>query len=300
MGVYIMRFSKFSDLHYAENRFTDKTIAVTGATGGIGIPLCKELLKRKASLILVDRNYKKSLELKETLLKEFCGAKICNIAADLSSIANVKKAVEELKKYSIDIFIHNAGAYSIPRYKSDSGYDNVFTINFISPYYIIKELLPYLCEKQGRVVIMGSIAHRYSKANFFDIDFSKCKKASLVYGNAKRFLMFSLYELFKDKPEMLSVVHPGITFTGITNHYHRLIFALIKYPMKVIFMRPEKACMCAVEGILKSTPYGYWIGPALFDIWGKMKLKRLKTDRLECEQIGRKAEEIYNEQTKKY
>ena len=147
---------------------------------------------------------------------------------------------------------------------------------------------------------MGSIAHRYSKANFFDIDFSKCKKASLVYGNAKRFLMFSLYELFKDKPEMLSVVHPGITFTGITNHYHRLIFALIKYPMKVIFMRPEKACMCAVEGILKSTPYGYWIGPALFDIWGKMKLKRLKTDRLECEQIGRKAEEIYNEQTKKY
>ena len=47
-----------------------KTIAITGSTGGIGIPLCKELLKRGANLILVDRNKAKSLALIEDLLKE--------------------------------------------------------------------------------------------------------------------------------------------------------------------------------------------------------------------------------------
>lgn len=275
----------------------NKTIAITGATGGIGIPLCKELLKRKASLILVDRNFEKSVALKKKLIEEFSDAEIFNITADLSSIESVKKAVDELKNYSIDIFIHNAGAYSIPRFKANSGYDNVFTINFISPYYIIRSLLPEIKE---RVVVMGSIAHRYSKADFSDVDFSSRKKASLVYGNAKRYLMFSLYELFKDKPEKLAIVHPGITFTGITNHYPKLIFAIIKYPMKVIFMRPEKACKCVVEGIFKNTPYGYWIGPWIFDVWGKMKLKRLKTDFTECKKIAETAERIYYEQTEKY
>lgn len=278
----------------------NKTIAVTGATGGIGISLCKELLKKNASLILVDRNREKSLALRDRLKKEFIDADIVNITADLSSIQSVKNAVRDLKKYSIDVFIHNAGAYSIPRFKSDSGYNNVFTINFISPYYMIKELLPYLYERQGRVVVMGSIAHRYSKADFFDVDFSNRKKASLVYGNAKRYLMFSLYELFKDNQKMLSVVHPGITFTGITNHYPKLIFALIKNPMKVIFMPPKKACRCAVEGVFKNTPYGFWIGPSIFDVWGKMKLKRIKTDLAECEKIAETAERIYYEQTEKY
>ncbi|MEE0946145.1 MAG: SDR family NAD(P)-dependent oxidoreductase [Acutalibacteraceae bacterium] len=277
-----------------------KTVAITGATGGIGIPLCKELLKRKASLILVDRNKEKSMALKDSLKNDFADANIINITADLSSIESVKMAVKELKKYGIDVFIHNAGAYSIPRYKSDSGYDNVFTINFVSPYYIIKELMHLLCERRGRVVVMGSIAHRYGKADFDDIDFAKRKRASLVYGNAKRYLMFSLYELFKDNQDMLSIVHPGITFTGITNHYPKLIFALIKHPMKLIFMPPRKACLCAVEGIYNSTPYGCWIGPRIFDVWGKMKLKKIKTDLAECKKIGRKAEEIYNEQTEEY
>ncbi len=282
------------------NNLANKTIAITGATGGIGEPLCKELLKRKANLILMDRNKEKSLRLIDELRVEFENSVISHITVDLSDMKSVKSAVDQLLIKDIDIFIHNAGAYSIPRFKANSGYDNVFTINFISPYYIIRSLLPQIKAKNGKIIVMGSIAHRYSRADFSDTDFSTRKKASLVYGNAKRYLMFSLYELFKDNKELLSVVHPGITFTGITNHYHKLIFALIKYPMKVIFMRPEKACLCAVEGIFKSTPYGFWIGPRIFDVWGKMKLSKIKVNRNECEIIGRKAEEIFYEQTEKY
>lgn len=276
-----------------------KTIAITGSTGGIGIPLCKELLKRGANLILVDRNKSKSLNLRELLLKEFINAEITHVTADMADINSVKKATDELINLEPDFFIHNAGAYSIPRFITENGYDNVFHINFVAPYYMIKKLAPMIKEKGGRIIATGSIAHRYSKSDINDFDFRTDKKASLVYGNAKRFLMFSLYELFKNDSEMLSIVHPGITFTGITNHYPKLIFFLIKYPMKLIFMKPKKACLTTVEGLYKCTPYSYWIGPKIFDIWGKPKLSKIKTDNNEVNEIFSKAEEIYNAENKK-
>lgn len=271
----------------------NKTVAITGATGGIGEPLCKYLLHLEANLILMDRNKGKSLALKESLQKEFKNAKISHITVDLSSMNSVKAATEELKNKEFDYFIHNAGAYSIPRFITVNGFDNVFHINFVAPYYIIRELLPYLSKRNGRVVVTGSIAHRYSKTEKNDFDFRNKKQASLVYGNSKRFLMFSLYELFKDNQQMLSVVHPGITFTGITNHYNKFIFALIKHPMKVIFMKPYKACLSTLLGIFKSTPYCYWIGPKYFDIWGLPKISRLKIEQEEIKRIAEKAEEIY-------
>lgn len=287
-------------LEDTENGLCNKTIAITGATGGIGVPLCKELLRRGANLILVDRNKSKSLALKVALLKEFSEAEISNITADLSDIKSVKSATEELILRDIDFFIHNAGAYSIPRYITENGFDNVFHINFVAPYYMIKRLLPSIETKGGRIVVTGSIAHRYSTTDLNDFDFKKRKKPSLVYGNAKRFLMFSLYKLFEDRQELLSIVHPGITFTGITNHYPKFIFSLIKHPMKIIFMKPKKACLSTVEGINKYTPYSHWMGPCVFDIWGSPKLSKIKTDKKEIEQIFKKAEEIYNEQIKGY
>jgi len=143
---------------------------------------------------------------------------------------------------------------------------------------------------------VGSIAHNYSKTDENDTDFSTRTASSLVYGNAKRYLMFSLYELFKNEIDAsLSVAHPGITFTNITAHYPKLIFAVIKYPMKVIFMKPRKAALSILRGCFEATPYNFWIGPGIFNVWGYPKMQKLlscKSD--ESEKIGQKAEEIYN------
>lgn len=274
-----------------------KTIAITGATGGIGRELCDYILNLGANLILLDRNAEKSHTLGKKLLNKYNNAKIEYITTDLEDIESVKHSCESLKSKPIDIFIHNAGAYSIPRKKCDTGYDNVFQINFVSPYYIIRELLPILEKRKStRVIVVGSIAHNYSKTDEKDIDFSKRKAASKVYGNAKRYLMFSLYELFKNETKVkLSVTHPGITFTNITAHYPKIIFAIIKYPMKIIFMKPKKAMLSIAEGLFTDCRYHEWIGPRLFNIWGKPKLKKLSTcKQAESQFIGKTADDIYN------
>ena len=159
------------------------------------------------------------------------------------------------------------------------------------------ELLPLLRERGGRVIAVGSIAHDYSESDPDDVDFSTRERASRVYGNAKRYLMFSLYELFAGETDAtLSVVHPGITFTGITAHYPKVIFALIKHPMKVIFMRPKKAALSLLSGAYESCGYHEWIGPRFFNVWGLPRKKRLHTATAEeSARIFRSAQRIYEE-----
>lgn len=270
-----------------------KTVAISGATGGIGAELCRYLAFLGASLILLDRNREKSSALKERLQKEFPSLSVSLVSLDLSDISTVKEAVSALKLAEPDALILNAGAYHVPRYKCESGLDNVFQINFASPYYIVRELLPTLKKKGGRVVAVGSIAHNYSKIDESDIDFSSRSKSSLVYGNAKRFLSFSLFGLFEGSDE-LALAHPGITFTNITSHYPPLIFALIKHPMKVIFMKPRKACLSILRGLFEHTDKNEWIGPRLFNVWGMPKKKPLRTcSESEADKICAIAEDVY-------
>ena len=288
-----MRFDKW--LNNNTESLKGKTVAISGSTGGIGKHICRYLASLGASIVLLDRNHERSIANKLAIEKEFPGTDVSMLSLDLVDIGSVAYATERLKEISPDVLIHNAGAYSIPRCISNSGYDNVFTINFLSPYYMIRELLPTLRGKNGRVVVVGSIAHNYSKINVNDVDFSEIKPASKVYGNAKRFLMFSLFELFKDEQGVaLSVTHPGITFTNITAHYPKLIFAVIKHPMKVIFMKAEKAALSIVKGLFDNTEYHTWIGPRVFDVWGLPSKRRLRTCSLsESVTIGRLVDEIY-------
>lgn len=291
-----MRIQKWLDKN--TESLNGKLIAVTGTTGGIGRELCTYLASLGASLVLLDRNEKRSTAFRDELIARFPSIAVECINLELEDMASVKRAAEALKERELYAFLHNAGAYFIPRHKCDSGYDNVFQINFVSPYYIIKELLPTLRASHGRVAVVGSIAHNYSKTDPNDIDFSTRDKPSRVYGNAKRYLTFSLLKLFEGEGDVrLSITHPGITFTNITAHYPKLIYAIIKHPMKVIFMKPRRAALSVLYGLFvnPSPSIPEWIGPRYFDVWGIPRVKRLATAKAdERERIFEKAEQIYD------
>ena len=271
-----------------------KTVAVSGATGGLGVWVCDYLAYLGANLICLDRNVDKSNKLINNLKVKYPSLNAKHITLDLENMNRVKSVAEQLKQADIDYLVLNAGAYKIPRHKCDTGFDNVFQINFVSPYFLARELMPQIMQKGGRVVAVSSIAHNYSKIDVDDIDFSTIKASSKVYGNAKRFLTFALFGLFNNDTT-LSIVHPGITFTNITNHYPKLIFALIKQPMKIIFMKPKKAALSVILGIFNDTKINEWIGPRIFNVWGlPQKLKLRTCTKTEAEQICDITEKIYS------
>lgn len=255
-----------------------KRVAITGATGGIGVELCRHLARLGAQLILCNRSEPKTRDLMTALRTEYPGVCVEFLSLDLEDGASVAAAGETLAQDPPHLLIHNAGAYAIPRHATSLGVDNVYQINCLAPYMLTRRLLEPMAAVGGRVVVVGSIAHNYGRIDPADLDFSTRTAASQVYGNAKRHLMLALYELFDGvKGITLSVTHPGITFTNITAHYPPWLFAIIKHPMKVIFMRPRRAALSILRGVFESTAYGEWIGPRIFDVWGLPRKRRLHT-----------------------
>ncbi len=272
-----------------------KTVAISGSTGGLGKALCDILVRCGASLVLLDRNPHKLKAHKGVLEMRHRGAQVECILMDLADVASVERAARRLEKLPIDVLILNAGAYAVPRYDTSSGLDNVFQINFAAPYYLVRRLMPHLAKKNGRVVVVGSIAHRYGKIDPQDPQFRTRKRASQVYGNAKRCLMIAMHELFLGRDDVsLSLVHPGIAVTGITSHYPEWLYTLIKPPMQVIFMHPKRACLSILRGIATPTEYGTWHGPWLFDVWGLPVKSRLRgIGQGEKEQVVKVAKSVY-------
>lgn len=268
------------DRWFAQNTHSlrGKRVAVAGATGGIGVHLCRYLARLEAHLILLGRSRQKNEQLMDDLLRDFPTLSVEYIPLDLEDASSVDAAAQTLSAQPLHVLIHNAGIYAVPRHKTAQGVDNVFTVNCLSPYRLTRLLEPALAAADGRVVVVGSIAHDYARIDPDDVDFSARPQASLAYGNAKRHLMLAMYRRFENvKGITLSVVHPGITFTNITAHYPKWLFALIKHPMKLVFMLPRRAALSVLRGVFEPTAYGEWIGPRLFDVWGLPRRRKLHT-----------------------
>ena len=277
-----------------------KRVALTGATGGLGRELCLYLARLGAELILLDRNPQKAEKLDVALRAAYPQVSIQRIWVDLSDMNSVSAACDTLIPLRPDVLIQNAGAYAIPRGLSNVGYDRVFQINFVSPYYMTRRLLPYMPDV-GLVVAVGSIAHRYAKSDGSDVDFRTRCHCNLVYGNAKRYLMAGLWELFAGEERVrLAVVHPGITCTEITAHYPPWLYAIIRRPMQWIFMPPRKAALSLLAGLFQPCGSNEWIGPWLFDVWGMPCHRRVKSiPPAECAAIHERAESIWQKAQEK-
>lgn len=273
---------------------TSKTIAITGSTGGLGKELALVFSKLNANLIFLDRNTAKSEQLKNSIIAQYPNAKIEMIKLDLADFESVKHATEILKHKKIDILIHNAGIYNVPRQKTSIGHDNIFQVNFLAPYYLTKQLISSN-EALTKVVVVSSIAHNYSQIDENDIEFSSRIKSSKIYGNSKRYLTYSLMSLFQNQTKSkLSIAHPGITLTNMTNHYPKAINWLVKLGIKLFFPSPKVATLSIVKAVFEDCMENEWIGPRMFNIWGKPKKQFLKTaTQEEKEKIFQIAEDLY-------
>jgi short-subunit dehydrogenase len=270
------------------------TIVITGSSGGIGKEISLILASLNAKLIFANRDEEKTNNLKLLILKKYPNVEIEFIKLDLESLTSINSFIDNLKNRNIDILIHNAGIYNVKRKTLSTGFDNIFQVNFLAPYYISKELLPYLNKSHNPLIIgVSSIAHNYSKIDESNIEFLN-KSPSKSYGNSKRLLTFSLYELLKDNDVKLSIAHPGITLTNMTNHYPKSINWLVKIGIKLIFPSPKKAALNIVYSIFNPCEYKYWIGPRFFNIWGYPKKKKLHTcDNKESSKIFEIAQDGY-------
>lgn len=270
-----MKIEKWLKINTAD--LSGKTVAITGSTGGLGRELCEYFAKLNAKLLMLNRNETKTTALVQSLAEKYPSLQVDFVQVDQADFGSLQKACIQLQERQIDFLVLNAGAYNISTYTTDLGINNIFQINFFSPYYLVKSLLPTLRKCHTKVVVVSSLSCNFAKFDEDDFDYSSRNAASKVYGNAKRWLTYSLLELLRAELDVsLSITHPGVTGTDMLGHYPKAINWFVKSASKVVFSSPHKASLCVLRGCFEKCAYLEWIGPSIFGIWGLPRKSSLK------------------------
>ncbi len=152
---------------------TGKVVAITGTTSGTGFVCAREVAKKGATVILLNRKSERSGQANMQLLEAVPDGKFDPIHCDLQSLASVHSAMEEIKsRYDvIDVLVNNAGVMALQDQATEDGYDVQMQTNVISHFLITKELFSLLKKsEQARIVNHSSMARLGGplKMDFFE------------------------------------------------------------------------------------------------------------------------------------
>lgn len=118
--------------------YRDKVFVITGAAGGIGSHLAKEVATQNGIVVALDINQNKLTQ----LINSLSGNNNLAICFDLTDKAEMQKAIEQIKaKYGrIDVLVNNAAITSAERFdeRSLDSIEKELSINLLSPLLFMR------------------------------------------------------------------------------------------------------------------------------------------------------------------
>ena len=244
-----------------------KIVIVTGANAGIGKATAAQLSDLGATVVLACRCKERG----EAALGELScvdGRCFDLMPLDLADLDSVRAfAAAFAKKYDrLDALINNAGILGRHRAQTKQGFEMSFGVNYLGAFLLTMLLLPLLEKsRQGRVVMMASVAHGWGDVRFDDLNFTRGYNRFAAYGHSKLCcLLFTraLAQKLRARGSRVTVnaVHPGIVATDIVVNRANGRFRWVASLMKLLFMDSDEGAKTSV--FLASDP-------ALCDVSGE-------------------------------
>jgi NAD(P)-dependent dehydrogenase (short-subunit alcohol dehydrogenase family) len=192
-----------------------KTTLITGATDGVGRVVAKELGRQGWRVLAHGRNRERG----EALVREIeqAGGKAQFLAADLSSLAEVRQLADAVKKQTdrLDLLINNAGIGTTGdrpgRQTSKDGHELRFAVNYLAEFLLTQLLLPLLkASTPARIVNVSSAGQQ--AIDFDDVMLTRRYSGSDAYRQSKLAqIMFTidLAEELKGAGIIANALHPS-------------------------------------------------------------------------------------------
>ncbi|OHV29670.1 short-chain dehydrogenase [Parafrankia colletiae] len=165
-----------------------RTAVITGANSGIGFEAAKVLAGRGATVVLACRNPVKAQDALNTIRTATPEADVSVLEMDLNSLASVRKAAEALRaeRPVIDLLVNNAGVTLLPYGLTADGFELHFGVNYLGHFAFTGIVLDaVLAADAGRIVTVGSNAHRMGKIDFDDLHFAEGYRPLRGYARSK-------------------------------------------------------------------------------------------------------------------
>ena len=194
------------------NKLAGKTIAITGASGGIGKEIAIQSAKKGMRVILLARSLDKLEGLKEELMKQY-SIEAYAYHLDVSDAQEVESVFSHIHRSigEVDVLINNAG-YGTFKEVLDTSVEEIssmFAVNVVGLMACTKAVLPHMKQrKRGHIVNIASQAGKIATPK--STLYSSTKFAVLGYSNALRL------ELMEDHI-FVTTVNPGPIRTNFFN-----------------------------------------------------------------------------------
>ncbi|MEV4729025.1 SDR family NAD(P)-dependent oxidoreductase [Saccharopolyspora sp. NPDC049426] len=198
-----------------------QTIAITGATDGLGRALALRLASGDVRLVLHGRDAGK-VEQVAAEVRAAGGAAPVTATADLAELAQVSKLADTIGSSvdRLDVLVNNAGIGSgepdgRDRRTSEDGHELRFAVNYLATFALTENLLPLLRSsseegRAARVVHVASLAQ--DPLDFDDLMLERDYSGSRAYGQSKLAQImhsFDLAERFAPIELAATCLHPA-------------------------------------------------------------------------------------------
>lgn len=266
-----------------------KTAVVTGANAGLGFAISAALLQKDYRVVMACRNAAKADAACKRLLQQVPGADVSVLPLDVSELASVAAFAEQFAQQfgELELLINNAGIVAQPFTRNDAGHELQMATNYLGSFALVGRLLPFFsAQRPGRIVNVGSLAHRFGKLPLDDMNWDKGDFRPMKgYARSKVALLTFTQELNRrlaGSNIIALAAHPGFAATEITagnpamqpkNAVQRWIRSKVEplIPTPVDAARPILHAALA-EGVRGGDYYG---PGGLFEIAGKPATAKL-------------------------
>jgi NAD(P)-dependent dehydrogenase (short-subunit alcohol dehydrogenase family) len=133
-----------------------KTMVVTGGTGGIGLNTAIGLAKTQARVVVTGRDAERGEHAVARIRAESGNEAVSLVTGDLSTRAGVAALGDALLGVVdlIDVLVNNAGLMAQERRVNDDGVELNFAVNVVAPYALTQHLMPALKAAERARVLM--------------------------------------------------------------------------------------------------------------------------------------------------
>jgi NAD(P)-dependent dehydrogenase (short-subunit alcohol dehydrogenase family) len=206
----------------------NRTAIITGASGGIGTEIARELSRRSWRVAVVGRNRSRTEEVARLV-------EGTPFVCDFDRLDDVRELAEVLDtQYErIDALVNNAGGIVAKRAESADGHELTLQRNVLGSVVLTERLVPKLLQTRGRVVHTSSLVSRFGRIALNDVGYEKRRYGAgwWPYASAKLGVILYARSLALRTGLESYPVHPGYVRSGFgaESRSGRVILALTRW-----------------------------------------------------------------------
>lgn len=201
-----------------------RRIVITGANAGLGYFVSEQLASTGDHVVLACRDQGRADRAVESIRSRVPDADLEVVILNLADLESVRSASESIAAGGpVDVLVNNAGVIgSRRRHKTQDGFELQFGTNHLGHFALVSHLLPSLAESgSGRIVHLGSIAHRWARLDLDDPMMVARYRSHRAYSRSKLAVMTFGFELdlrlrAAGSSVRSVVAHPGFALENLT------------------------------------------------------------------------------------